>query len=474
MADITVILSSTLATSLSNLDSKRCRTPSQHVRKEEWTEVFGNRDEKTKGTTRTCSNDWQHEMDSMTNEDCEMPLRLYQFRPSFQEQLVLRITKTPHLVFNSSYASTETTGPLPYLLDLDCKAMIGKRNPGDNNEVSNIVSYLTKSSTWHNRLSKEKEQLSHLYTCMLEQELNVCLRLLRYGDSRLWDDVYKEQCIFASLQPNAETKGPTRFFNPVSSFQAWSERAVALKKLRFSNEHLFTDKEVNIDSTLKLAKSCYQTLDSVIAKGNGFLLGAGHLTLVDSVLFQHLSEALCDIHLVRILAEYKHLVSFFQNTYEAYFGKAYLADKPWVKHNNFVNKANQFNRIPLGTTFTGIHSKLKFDDDYKAAIQIMQSIAMHCFHLEEVLASASIEREREEIVKRTESKNSVGKVLKRVRMGGEIHETKDDSEGEGSKKMKEEMKKRMKTMKEQDELWISSVVGITILGFLFATANASK
>lgn len=451
--------SSTIATSLNNWDSKRCQTPSQHIRKEGWTETFGNKDEESERNSH-----WQHEE---SEKDSDISLRLYQFRPSFQEQLVLRITKTPHLVFNSSYACTETTGALPYLLDLNSKAMIGKRNPGDINGASSIVSYLMKSKVWHEKLDREQENNSHLFTCMIESKLNVYVRLLRYGDSVLWNDVYREQSISANLQPNAEAKGPLRFFNPISSFQAWSERVVCLQKLCFSNDHLFTETEVNVDAVLKEAKKCYQTLDNAIESGRGYLLGTGHLTLVDTALFQHLTESMGDIHLVRILAEYKHLISFFQTTYETYFGKSFLANKAWVSNNNNVNNANQFNRIPMDHK---IGKTSKFSDEYKAAIQIMQSIAIHCFDLKEVLTNTSIEREREDKEMRSESK--AGEVLKRVRMGGELHEMKDDSEN-GENKMKEEMKNRLMKLKRQDELWISSVVGVTVLGFLFAASNVT-
>ena len=164
-----------------------------------------------------------------------IPLTLSQHRVAWHEQLVLRVANVPHVVLNSSYLASETTGQLPYLRDVGSisansantdddgtnrpPALVGRRNPGGlldpNPEVipsgSHIVDYLRSSSyspSAHNIINLD-EHLDDVqkadglaYSTMITQTLNTVIAALRYGDYRAWEEVYRHQSITACLDPN--------------------------------------------------------------------------------------------------------------------------------------------------------------------------------------------------------------------------------------------------------------------------------
>jgi len=546
-SDASLLFKSFVATSVSNLDSYRRDRPNLDVRREGWTEVWGIDGSSSAAVDRdqahgeaVCgwkarSEDWDLEqvVAERTKESStpypSIPLTLSQHRVAWHEQLVLRVANVPHIVLNSSYLASESTGQLPYLRDVGSisanksntddggssrpPALVGRRNPGSlldpNPEVrpsgSHIVDYLGSSSqlsSAHNIMNLDEglddaQKADGLaYSTLITQTLNTVIVALRYGDYRAWEEVYRHQSITACLDPNgtdAANGSNTRgrgFFNWAAWFQTWSERTVALKELKLSNtrerDELFDGDDVNVDRAVALARRCYGSLNCRLLESSGVsLLGVEQLTTVDAMLFAHLADALCDLHLVTILSEYQGLVSFFQSTYEKYFGKNYGADIEWVQWNNRTNATNAFNHIPIGGKRAGIST-----EDYRDAIKLMQSMALHCHDLGEALADAALVRGKEDGHVLSEQKKNAGEMFHRWRMHGTLSEEKgvstnkkeqkrsdseeDEEEDEMTRKSRQHMEKLKKDAKNNDELWVSGVILASIVAYALAAASAKK
>ena len=443
---------------------------------------------------------------------------------AWQEQLVLRIAKVPHIVINSSYLASEASGQLPYLKDVGSSiktnaeaededaatsrppAVVGRRNPGGLNgtsvsSTSDIVEYLRTSD--HNiNLDKDMDnaQLADAlaYSTMIGQTLNVVLSALRYGHFHAWDEVYRHQSLAACLDPNGaneyiEKRRRGGFFNWAAWFQVWSERIVSLKELKLSNttmsDELFGGEEdVRVERAVAMARQCYSALNARLAKGSGTtLLGTEQLTTVDVMLFAHLAEALCDLHLVTVLSEYDGLVKFFQITYEMHFGSDAGSDKEWVLWNNRANAANAFNHVPIGSGRVGIRST-----EYKDAVQLMQTIALHCHDLGQALEDVTMVRGKEDSLAQAGRFRKAGGMFHRWRMHGTLSDEKesnaaatkggqkrasDDSDGEEdemTRKNRKYMEKLKRDAKTNDELWVSGVVLTSIAAYVLAAASASS
>ena len=142
------------------------------------------------------------------------------------------------------------------------------------------------------------------------------------------------------------------------------------------------------------------------------LLGTDKPTHVDALLFAHLAEALCNVHLVLVLSGHPVLLRYFGDMYDRYFGKGYAdewnmhnrgdGDDDWIRRNNLANANNAFNGIPdfaavqtirrrsgssLGSTADvgGGGGGVGDDDDCVTArhdvvhaIQLMRRMAVHC------------------------------------------------------------------------------------------------
>jgi hypothetical protein len=338
------------------------------------------------------------------------------------------------------------------------------------------------------------------YSTMIGQTLNVVLSALRYGHFHAWDEVYRHQSLAACLDPNGtseyiEKRRRGGFFNWAAWFQVWSERIVSLKELKLSNttmrDALFGGEEdVRVERAVAMARQCYSALNARLAKDSGTtstLLGTEQLTTVDVMLFAHLAEALCDLHLVTVLSEYDGLVKFFQITYEMHFGSDAGFDKEWVLWNNRANAANAFNHVPIGSGRVGIRST-----EYKDAVQLMQTFALHCHDLGQALADVTMVRGKEDSLTQAGRLRKSGEMFHRWRMHGTLSDKKesnaaatkgsqkrasddfDEEEDEMTRKNRKHMEKLKRDAKTNDELWVSGVVLASIAAYVLAAASASS
>lgn len=541
--NLSIHIQSIIADSLTNISSvhSNANFPSHHVRKEGWTERYGNKDLQAKQK--------KLEKDTTeTNHDASN-IQLIQYRCDWSTQLLLRIQQIPHTLVNTGYVSNHSTGAFPQFKDLKNQIVVGNQD---------ILSHLFE------KYYKSENTSEEILISNLLDKQNYILKAMRYGDEVAWETVYKPQCIRASIlhkdygemdlldfyleQVKEEELYIKGNWSMLAWFQSYAERVVHLKQIKLgrwgmsgcgitatlSHKPLFsTEKknktendenatsthnkcDFNLDHAVALSQEGYHVLDSILAKNNSTsnmpmtLLGTKELGMVDILLFGHLAEALCDIHLVTILAEYKNLILFFQRTYQQYFSKEYLqqvvlndkhssdamADNDtvktkhaWIRRNDLINAMNQFNQLPMNYHCGSrlFKNRVSHGEGYQDAIKIMQQVALHCHDLKEVLKDMSLQREKEANIYGKQngvSPKGVGHMLRKVLMGGDLKadakdemkisdedsDDDDDEQDDMMKKNRQYMKKMLKEAKKNDELWISGVIGATIIG-LMATSG---
>jgi len=341
-------------------------------------------------------------------------LTLVQYRPAWIEQLVLRIANIPHIVINSSYSSQEATGPLPYLQHCDAgnseasskdsdpvtgvPILVGRHHPkgrftksgeedsatgnanavdlsgaehfegwglsGDAKQGNSILRYLQtekkvdldsplKSSSNEEEV-KSRLALSKLLSILVTAKLQKSLMILRYEDKNAWSEICRKQCFCASKQRWGSTQSiadTTGLQLPTfrGLFQAWSERVMARKSL------LLGGKAVSTEEAKAEARGAYEILEHHLGqreRQEAYLLGTKEPVMVDVQLWAHLAEALCDVNLALILADFPLLVQYFQRIYYTYFSTPEPSEtvpdserwKVWNKHQNLLNP---FHKIPM-------------------------------------------------------------------------------------------------------------------------------
>ena len=453
----------------------------------------------------------------------EIPLVILQYRPAWLEQLVLRIAGIPHVVVNSTYASHESTGPLPALRDLhttvsthsslaDAAAptttttipiLVGRRQPrirmgkgeeSDTNkgtvlvggvlssypaamtQENSILEYLKqqkgvdidahlKSSSGKDDDSfKSKQTLSKLLSLLITIKLHKCLMVLRYEDRNAWDQIYRMQCLHSSKGKSQSSTDSSTKNTPknLSSrlptmrglYQAWSERVMARKALRVGNG----SKEVSVDEAKAEARKAYEILEqqlTQIERGR-YLVGTEQPAMVDALLWDHLAEALCDVNLVLVLADFPKLIQFFQRIYDAYFvdmSNTAAQTVSWSMWNKHQNYKNHFQQIPLEADMI----KEKYDaKKIKHALELMQTLSVRDHDLLEVLKVGRETRSREW----TTAKASATKASSPVAAAGET-----------KKEPETALEKARRQQQRHDQYWISLVAGVAILGGLSTLAR---
>ena len=464
----------------------------------------------------------------------ETPLTILQYRPAWLEQLVLRIAGIPHVVVNVAYASHESTGPLPALRDMQTsdKSNNPSFDPGSTNETiipilvgrrqpkmkmnakegtfavkgfptstainNSILEYLNqhKAVDLDTKLTedgdddmtaKSKETLSKLLKLLVTTKLQKCLMILRYEDANAWDQVYRKQCLQssklstdASIITTLNTNKP--YQNNISNYlptmrglyQSWSERVMARKELRLGNGN----KEICLEEAKVEARKAYEIFEQQLTQvehsgpSHCYLLGTKEPTMVDALLWAHLAEALCDVNLVVVLADFPHLVKFFQRIYDTFFpdskaradnGGDYdaavasrIRDSSWNIWNKHQNQANHFQQIPLEPGM--IKEKARDSKKIKHALELMQSLSVQDHNLLEVL--------------------KVGKETRALEVAAKTRamQGKAESPAVGATGVKKEpessaLEKARRQQQRHDQYWISLVTGVAILGGLSTLAR---
>ena len=459
----TLLPGSFLAAGLYNLESTRNSAAPRDTRKEGWTEAWGADQEEVEEPSRYAL-DVKAIASLLATPYPQIPLVLTQFRPAWLEQMTLRMAKIPFIVINSNHIAHEATGPLPFLRDhkqaSEPPALVGRHHPSNiaspNPLAQNhILQYLKEV----HRLdldaaleTPEQQSLSKCYLTLIQAELDPMLLYLRYEDYDAWEQVYRRQYLNAttSSNPHAHNHWVAHWHG---RFQASMERLTARRRL------METTRIMTIPRAVARAKEAYATLDLQLQRRQGgeYLLGTTTPTIVDAVLWSHLAEALCDVHLVVVLADFSNLVNYFQKLYETYFEKA---TNSWEEWNRTQNGKNAFEQLPFKD------EKKLIATGFKDAIDLMQSLSLQNRNLQEVLDTTKVKIESEPRPTPTPMTESL---FYRWRMGEDLNkpvesEQQDDQQSEMRKKM-------LRDHARNDQLWISGVVGVSVVAILLLQGN---
>ncbi|CAJ1960935.1 unnamed protein product [Cylindrotheca closterium] len=442
-----------LAKNVYNLYSDRFCAAPLDTREEGWTEAWGSKEVQDSSSSKH----WQYDEKSielmLATPYPQIPLVLTQFRPAFLEQLALRIAGIPHIVLNAPYISNEATGPLPYLRDLnaDSPALVGRHHPSNiapfkSKGYNSILDYLKSSKSLNLDSALQTDSQKVMSQCLLhliDSELQQILLFLRYEDHDAWEQVYRGRYLQASRQRHSwisDLKG---------RFQAMLERAAARRKgLEFYQT-------LSVKRAIDIAKEAYGTLEKQLAShSKPYLLGTDKPCMVDIVLWAHLSEALCDIHLVVVLSSFPKLVEFFQRMYKTYFTGKLGA---WDAWNVEQNLTNAFQQIPINGAATGNNKSIADMGAYKDAIELMQSLSMQKQDLQEVLDAVKAKRSEDVVPEPSAPTESM---LYRWRMGEEPSKFAEEEKEEEPHPNRKTM---IREQQRNDEIWMSGVAGVSIL-----------
>lgn len=375
-----------------------------------------------------------------------IPLRLLQFQPAWEEQLLLRMAKLPHLVVHSKYAVTEAVGPLPAVQDLSRSAMMGK-NKTDHNK-SAILEYLEK---YHGLALDESLSNSdtELYLALLHHQLEPCRMALMCQEDE-WNRVYKQRCIQA---------GGGR----LSQWQARSFR----RFLRYQQTH--EDRHMTTATAVQRVKNVYQLLHDKLSSSSNpsshWILGTKQPTRLDVALWDHLMHALTDVHLVVVLAEFPLLIQFVQTIWDIYFGNP---TEEWQIENSLQNAANPFAQVP-SLLSTSPKSNNKDDEDYKSfrhAVELMEHLLVQDRNLMETVRVA---KEARLLQKQPPSNDASFRTWHRWRMGGSYHPPPANDNAQGNEE------KVRRDYHRSDEAWIASMALSTAMALcVFGVLGGSR
>jgi hypothetical protein len=327
--DIWLAFQSNLIAACHNWRQTRLYSPSLGKRSEGWTEKWGSSSSEETTTTSSSSSCWKMEQESVQHICATVhplvPVTLFQYRPAWTEQLALRVANVPYTVVNTPYAVTEAVGPLPYLRELQPNLpprMTGRGNIDGTTRGNAILQYLQQErgidldEPLRNGKSKDLQAMSQLYTNLIQNKLQNALCALRYQDGEAWDQVYRPQCLQAAGGSNTLASSWLRF---PGWYQAWSERVHMCSMLSHDTRSLTTEQAVQqVRDVYRVLEEAMET-HSPSSAGHLHLLGTVKPVTVDLLLWDHLMQALMDVHLVVVLADFPVLCRYVQQIWDKYF-----------------------------------------------------------------------------------------------------------------------------------------------------------
>lgn len=458
-----ILPGSLLAAGIYNLDSARNTAAPRDARKTGWTEAWGA--DEIEDLSRFIL-DTEAIGSLLSTPHPQTELILTQFRPAWVEQMILRMAKTPFVVVNSNHIASEATGPLPYLRDHEDSskppALVGRNHPSNITSPNplaqnHILEYLkTERNIDLDRAltTSEQKSLSKCLMTLVQAELYPILTYLRYEDYDAWEQVYRRQYLHAS-SPRPSSNW---FVYLHGRFQASLERLTMRQRLVEVTQSLSS-----IPRAVARAKEAYTALDMQLQRHGGkYILDTNTPTVVDAVVWAHLAEALCDVHLVVLLADFKNLVRYFQDLHKTYFE---VAATPWEEWNRSQNNQNAFQQLPFKD-----EKKLNATG-FKDAIDLMQTMSLQNHDLQEVLGTTKTKIASELRPRRTPVTETL---FYRWRMGEDINRKAEETSSEQDDPQNELRKRIMRDQARYDQLWISGVVGVSAIAILLLQGNSKE
>jgi hypothetical protein len=304
---------------------------------------------------------------------------------------------------------------------------------------------------------------AHLVSNLITTQLQPALQVLQFQDEDAWQQIYRPLYYQAGQGTAALPLG--------AWFQAWSLRVVATKQYSSSSNNKWT-----VEKAKQIIKECYVTLEAMLlqeASATLRILGTKDLTTVDALLWAHLADALCDVHVVTILSSFPNLVQFFQQIHETYFVDS-STSATWLQEASQVNADNVFTQqLPLPSSSKSLSKKQQQQlQPYTNALELMQSLRPN---LQDALAMTKDTRQREAALRNINVPPQESMIYT-WRMGGTPAAKKKTPPGSNTKggandEETPSAKKWRDEHKSNDELWISCVIAVTALAMIFGTAQ---
>lgn len=487
---------SRIAAGIYNLDSQRFQKASLDTRSEGWTETWGDNgnglsyeENSTSEENGELKNERRLEIDDesisqlLSTPYPKVEIVLTQHRPAWFEQMLMRVAGIPHIVLNSNHISNEATGQLPYLRDcIPSKppVLVGRNHPSNIKKSENLInnSILSYLQNYRNvdldeqagLFTDQQRGLSRCFQYMIHLELSKILMHLRFDDSDAWEQVYREQYVGASNSESSKKSGQDSvknnwFIEIRGRFQASMERHIERNRLLGNG---YDGQQNSISQLLWRANEAYSAIDRQLLciikeqdemnSQKKYLLGTETPALVDVLLWDHLANALCNVHMVVLLASYPRLVKYFKDMYETYFssneGKS-DAGSAWRDWNEQQNLCNSFQKIP-----TLDNCNLTQCNLIKDAVDLMQKSSLQKQNLQEVLETVKAIRAEEH---RSKPRDVQSFLLYRWCMGDT-----SGKEGPVAENTQENplRKKLLRDQARSDQLWISGIFGISAVAVI--------
>ncbi|GAX26968.1 hypothetical protein FisN_9Lh272 [Fistulifera solaris] len=373
-------------------------------------------------------------------------LRILQFQPAWEEQLLLRLAALPHTVWNSSYAVTEAVGPLPALQDLSRAAMMGRSSTisstsSNTSNKSPIIEYLER---YHGLVLDHQHDDIPIYLSLVQKELEPCRITLLCQDEE-WNSVYKQRCIQA---------GGGR----LSQWQARSYR----RFLKYQQS--YTDRHMTTTTAVERVRHVYALFEhkrssSLSSSNSRWILGTTQPTRLDVALWDHLMHALTDVHLVIVLAEFPLLLTFVQKVWDDYFANP---TEEWQIANALQNATNPFAQVP-SLLWSPQREEKEF---FRHAVELMEQLSVQDRNLIETVRVAKEAR----LLQTKVDPNEAFRTWHRWRKGGPYYPTtNNNNNAQGSDE------KVRREYHRSDEAWIASMALSTIMAMcVFGVIGGSR
>lgn len=357
------------------------------------------------------------------NNNNEPSIRILQFQPAWQEQLLLRIAKLPHHIINSAYAVTEATGPLPVLQDDN--AMMGR---------DAVLEYLQQYRNVQLMMSHPKD--TELYLSLIQDRLEPCRVVLQCHEDRL----LKQRCLQAG---------------GIASH--WQARSF----WRYLKYRYFDYRNMTTAEAVKRVQTGYQILEDKLGQSSSsFLLSTDQPTHLDAALWDHLMHALTDVHLVVVLAEFPKLLAFVQHIWDQYFAEP---REEWQIWNATQNAANPFAQVP---SLVSCNKQTEKPLVFRHAVELMEQLFVQDRNLLQSVAQearACFPQEPPEAFS----------TWHRWRRGGSYHSEDNNNNNKRAQGTEEKVRREYH---RNDEMWmaamaLSTVMALCVFGGLGSRAG---
>lgn len=399
-------------------------------------------------------------------ENDERLFVLWQHRPAWAEQLLLRVTGLSHRVENVSYGVLEATGPLPCLMDsqqpttttttttlspvlVSRRPFLSKhRNAKNENAILQYIVANLSSSNANNKIESEPDTVEfHLIRRLVQSTLKDSFTVLCYQDTTAWFGVHRAQSL-------ASYRSQHHFFPWLVAgwFQTFCERNFALLTLPRGG--------ITIPQALEQAKDAYQLLERHLEQQQQpqptsdetcYLFRTANLTVTDALLFDHLMHAVNNVYLVTVLPQYPSLCKYFESIAHVFFQNSHHN----YELNNARNAENAFVNTHLFLLLAQKQHKKKVDADQKlfdSALNLMTtpSSSLSLAHILRHQTSSSLPQH----LQWTASVMAINNTPRKTLPPTETHSSTTPAEVSA-----------LDSHRRGDELWLASIMLATLVAF---------